>query len=101
MWLWETWKLIREDKAEQYSMLYAIVPLAQTPWDKKHSQSQRKHSNIVQKAIENIAPWTNTKDRRRSSHLRGKVKPGEVVVMLDAGDQADLGIYSDAKIVKR
>lgn len=77
------------------------MPLAQTPWDKKTAQAQKRHSDSLQKSIESIAPW-QFKGRARSklAHLRGKVKPGEVVVMLDEGDQADLGIYEDAKLIR-
>lgn len=82
-------------------MLFSIVPLAQTPWDKRHASSQRNHSGRVQKAIESIAPWQYSgRARSKLAHLRDKVKPGEVVVVLDAGDQANLSLYEDAKIMR-
>lgn len=81
-------------------MLFAIAPLAQTPWDKKHASAQKNHSNRVQKAIENIAPWQHSNARSKLAHLRDKVKPGEVVVLLDTGDQAGLALYQDAKILR-
>jgi len=82
-------------------MLFALMPLAQTPWDKKHSSAQQKHSNRLQKSIESLAPWQyGIRSRSKLAHLRDKVKPGEVVVMLDAGDSVDLALYKDAKTMR-
>jgi len=82
-------------------MMFNVAPLAQTPWDKKHAQAQKKHSDSIHKTIESMIPWASEKrPRSKLAHLRGKVKPGEVVVVLDAGDRADLELYQDAKILR-
>ena len=99
--MWNTWKFIREDKAELYGMMFSVMPLAQTPWDRKHARSQKKHSTHIQKIIDNIAPWQNKGTRRsKLSHLRGKIETGKTVVMLDKGDTANLGLYDDAEIIQ-
>jgi len=98
-WLIEVWKYIREDKIEHYRVLMSLMPLARTAMDKKGGQAIQKYGKDLERMFEDAIPWRKKASRRRES-LRGKVKPGEVVVVLEGTDAADLELYSDAKVVR-
>ena len=96
-WLFENWKLVREDRVEQYRVLMSLMPLARSPMDKKSASALQKHAKSVERMLEDAVPWQ--KHARRST-LAGKVRPGEVVVVLSSGETADDPLYSDAKVTR-
>lgn len=87
---------MREDKAEFYRMLANIVPLARTPMDKKGGQNLNKYNKSLNKVIDSFAPWLSSRDHLQS--LRGKVKPGEVLVILDGDDDPNNPLFAGATI---
>lgn len=94
-WLLEAWKYVREDKAEFYRMLLNIVPTARTPMDKKSAQNLSSYSKKLDRLVDSFAPWQNA--RSRAMRLRDKVKPGEVVVILDSEDSPDHPLFAGAR----
>lgn len=67
--------------------------------DKESGRSLADYAKSVQKVIERITPWTKAASRR-GEHLRGKVKPGETVVLLGGGDRVDNPLYKGAKVAR-
>lgn len=76
-----------------------LIPLAQTPMDSKGGRAQAEYSKKVHKILANMTPWVR-QSSRRGEHLRGKVKPGETVVLLGGSDRADFGLYKGAKVAR-
>lgn len=97
-WLIEAWKKVREDKVEYYRVLAAVLPMARTPMDRKGASALKKYQKQIDKSLDAMVPWLRASNRLGG--LRGKVKPGEAVVMLDGSDVMDQDLYKDAHIVK-
>lgn len=84
-------------------MLAAIAPLARTPMDEKSGRAMSKYAKEIEKTLNSSIPWL--KSARGSAHHRSKavhkdLNPGELVVILDAGDRPDDPLFADSKIVK-
>ncbi len=79
--------------------LMAFLPLARTPQTKEGQRAMTDYSKRVQKMIDSVAPWVK-KDELNRRRLRGKVKPGTIVVIPDGTDSPDNPMYSSATIVK-
>lgn len=79
-------------------MLAAVIPLARTPMSKQAAGALKKYQKQVDKSLDAMVPWSRASSRL--SGLRGKVKSGEVVVMLDGSDIKDDDLYKDAQIKK-
>lgn len=97
-WLEDAWKYIQEDKADQYMFWFNLMPLARTPMDKKAGSSMNRYAKSIERYIKKIAPWV--KDRGRVDRLRGRAKPGEMVVVLGAGESADNELFRGLKVIK-
>lgn len=98
-WLDETWKLIQEDWVIDKQTLMALFPLARTPMDKKSGESLKQYQKSLQKQFDSLLPWKGRNRGLRSS-MRGKITPGEAVVVLGAGDTRNHPLYRDAKTIK-
>ena len=96
-WLLDTYKLIMEDKQQEYNFQYLVAPLARTPMTKEGAQSTKRYSDNLKRVIENLTPWRKSDLRAR---LQKKGKRGQVVVMLDAGESANHPLYKDAQIMR-
>lgn len=95
-----TWKLIREDKAEYYRMMMQMFPLARTPMDKKGGSSLESYHKSLQKAIDSMTPWSK-RQHNRLAGLRSQLKSGEAMVILGKGERAEqLPILPGMKVVK-
>ena len=79
-------------------MLMVLMPLARTPWGKKDAASLKQYSDKVKKSLDASIPWKKTSRSKES--LRGKVKPGEVVVLLESGEQLDPEFTKGAKVTR-
>jgi len=79
-------------------MMMTLLPLARTPWGKKDAASMQQYAKKIGKALDASIPWKKTSRSRES--LRGKVKPGEVVVLLDGGEQLDPEFTKGAKVAR-
>jgi hypothetical protein len=100
-WLYETWKYIQEDKVEQYKILMAVAPMARTPMDKKGAGALRKYIDKLNANLRNALPWLKKEPvSGRLAYLREKVKPGEVVVILDDGESKNDPLFEGAKIIR-
>jgi hypothetical protein len=97
----DTWKSIQEEKTENYRVLMMLFPLARTPMDKKGVKSMKDYSKGVDKVLNDMVPWKDRKEasRRLGAH-GGKVKPGEVVVVLGGGESANHPLFKNAKVIR-
>lgn len=94
----DTWKDFREIRQENFSMLANLVPLAQTPQSREGVSAMKRLSRQIQNMVQRIAPWTKSeRDGLVSAELRKKIGSGNVVVMLESGERADLDIYKEAE----
>lgn len=75
-----------------------LLPVGRTPMDEKSGRSMKSYVKDLGKMLDRLTPWRS--GARRLANLRGKVKPGEVVVMLDDGDTPNSPVFKDAKISK-
>lgn len=76
----------------------SVMPLARTPQDKKGASALRDYQRKLVRSLDEMAPWIGAS--RRLQSLRGKIKPGEVRVILGAGESADIPLFEDAQITK-
>lgn len=91
-----------EDKADEYRVLASIAPLARSAMDKNGQQALNKHAKNVFANIKAMTPW------RKSSSLSGlreqlsrkDVNSGEIVVMLDAGDNPEDPLFEGVRKVQ-
>jgi hypothetical protein len=97
-WIGDSWKFIQEDRATHYRMLQMLLPLARSPMDKKSAQGMSSYAKKVDRVISGMVPWQ--KATSRTAHLRGKVKPGEVVIMLDGDESLDSSFIEGVKVVR-
>jgi hypothetical protein len=67
--------------------------------EKKGANWLQNYAKNVSKMIDQLTPWRK-KSSRRGEHLRGKVTPGEVVVLLDGSERATDPLYTGAKIAR-
>ena len=81
-------------------MYLSIVPAARTAMDKKTGKSLGDYVKKLNKQLASALPWIKSQAGSNLAGLRGKVKSGEVVVMLDAGETKNHPLYEDAKISK-
>lgn len=81
-------------------MLMMIAPLARSPMERKAAQALADYGKALERALDDVVPWQ--KSPRRNAYLRrkGKIKSGEVKVILDPGEAGDIGLYDGAKIVR-
>jgi hypothetical protein len=84
---------------EYYKTLALVMPLARAPMDKRSANSLKKYEQQLLKSFDSMTPWLSHASGRLSG-LRGKVKPGEVVVLLDGSDIQDEDLYKGAQIKK-
>jgi hypothetical protein len=94
-WLDETWKMIREDKRQDYEWLLMVAPLARTPQDKKGGRALDDYAKRVRRVLDGITPWLSRTTRVAS--LRAKGEKGKIVVMLDSGDSPKDPLFKGAK----
>lgn len=76
-----------------------IAPVARTAMEKKGATALSDYQKKLEKALDDAVPWRHATRRRAS--LRGKVKPGEVAVILEKGESASLPIFKEAENVTR
>lgn len=67
--------------------------------DKRGSSDLNKYIKKLNNSLDNAIPWTK-KAPSRLANLQGRVKPGEVAVVLDAGDQYLKDLYKGAKVIR-
>lgn len=67
--------------------------------DAKGGRSLEKYAKKLHGLVEKMTPWRKKAGSLRKS-MQGKVKPGEVVVLLDDGDTSALPLYKGAKTLK-
>jgi hypothetical protein len=79
-------------------MLLSIVPLARTPMDKKSAQALNKYQKSLDRSLRKMTPWK--KDASRLSKLRGKVKSGEVAVVLSGGESSNHPLFDDLRVIR-
>lgn len=94
----DSWKYIQEDKATHYRMLSMLMPLARTAMDKKSGSALQKHAKQLDRTIASMVPWQ--KATSRTAHLRGKVKPGEVAIILDGDESLDKRFTEGVKVIR-
>lgn len=99
-WMEDAIKHIQEDKYQHYQIMSMMFPMARTPMDAKGSRAMQKYSKQVDEVLLSLAPWLKPKKARGSIRHHGKIKSGEVVVVLDSGETADDPLYKNAKIIK-
>jgi hypothetical protein len=75
-----------------------MFPLARTPMDDGSAEALTRHSRNLEKAIDDMTPWVENRSRIR--RMRGRITPGEVVVILDGGESPTDPLYVDAKITR-
>lgn len=92
----DTWKYIQEDKVERYRYLLQVIPLARTPMDGKGGRAMQHYAKQIERNLDKMVPWRKVSSRL--ADLRGKVKPGEVVVLLEGDEAADHPLYRGAKV---
>jgi hypothetical protein len=63
--------------------------------DEKSGRSMKDYARKLDKSFDQMVPWQ--RDSRRLAHMRGKVKSGEVVVLLEDGDTSKNPLFKDAK----
>jgi hypothetical protein len=93
--LLESWRFIQEDKAALYRMMLNVAPAARTPMDKRSAQGMQSYIKKLFRAIEDIVPWTRS---NKMGDLHGKVKPGEIRVILDEGESSKDPLFKGAKV---
>jgi len=99
-WLEETWRMIREDEIDELKMLKLLAPLARSAMDKNTAQGLDKYSKSIDKLLDNSVPWRPAHSRRERLLRNGMLKPGEVAVILDAGEDANNPLFEDVKIIR-
>lgn len=88
-WIEQTWKWIQEDKNYHYNMLINIAPLSRTPMDKDGGKSLNKYAKTLRNLVDQLTPWKKPAGGLGlREKLRGKVKPGEIVILLDEGESS-------------
>lgn len=97
-WVDETYKLIQEDKKEQYSIMMMLHPLGRTPMDEKSGRAMRDYSKSIEKMLDSLTPWESSTGHNLKS-LRKKVKSGTVSVILDPGEKNN-PLYEGANIIR-
>lgn len=96
----QAWKFIREDKADHYKTMAALIPLGRTPMDKRGGKALTKYQRDIERSLNALTPWRNKHSALRERLLRQGVKPGEIVVVLGPGESADSPLYEGAKIIR-
>lgn len=102
-WLEQQYRLCMEGKYLDASILMQVVPLARTPMDKKGGRAMQKYYKDVNKSLRrSLIPWEERRAdaMRRAAKYGGKVKPGEVTVILGPGEGGLSDIFKDSKIAK-
>ena len=81
-------------------MLIAIAPLSRTPMDKKGGHALADYGKSLERALEQMLPWQPSSRKTGYLRRRGRVKSGEVKVILDRGESGDLDLFAGADIVR-
>lgn len=79
-------------------MMVSLLPLARTPMDKTVGSSMRRYERKLLQELDKLTPWRSK--ARRMEHLRGKVEPGKVVVILEGGESSDNPLYAGATVTR-
>lgn len=70
-------------------MLVNIAPLSRTPMDKDSGRALDRYSKQLRRLIDRLTPWKKSASGLGlREKLRGKVKPGEIVILLDEGESS-------------
>jgi hypothetical protein len=77
-----------------------LLPMARTPMDKSSSAALQKYSKKMVEMLDGMVPWQVGKKQRGRRRAMANVTPGETVVVLDAGDDADHPLFTDAKLTR-
>lgn len=88
-----------------------LIPLARTAFSKEDGAQLKKYATDVNKNLKTMTPWRKgsrfrrSGDNKYSSPLREEllakgVKPGEVTVLMGAGDVYLEDLYGDAQIIR-
>ena len=75
----------------------SMFPLARTPLDKDSAHAMQNYSQSIRRQIDGLTPWQENDLRSR---LRGKVKPGTIVVIPDETDAPNDPLYAEADVLK-
>jgi len=99
-WLEDTWRMIREDEINQFKMLKLLIPLARSTMDKNAAQGLDRYSRSIDRLFDSALPWRPAQSRRERLFRSGKLKSGEVAVILDAGDDPNNPLFKDVQVIK-
>lgn len=101
-WLIQTWRYIQEDRIERYQVMAMIAPISRSIQDAKGARWMKDYTNSVDKTLREALPWKGQQRSSKLANLRasGKIKPGEVVVMLEAGESGNNPLFADARTVR-
>jgi len=92
-----------EGKRFEYALLSSVIPLARTPMDKKGAKAMDKMSKELSKYLtKTLTPWDSgpLSTKARVNKYGGRVKSGEIAVVLGPGEGGLADVFKDSKIVK-
>jgi hypothetical protein len=80
-------------------MLLNLAPAHRTAMDKEGGRALSKYTKSLEKVLSNITPWRKRRGWARGL-AKGKLEPGEVMVVLDEGDTPRDPLYKDANTTR-
>jgi hypothetical protein len=99
-WLDEVYRLIMEDRRDNYLMAMSLLPVARTPMEEKGSRWLSNYMRDLRRSLFEMTPWDRVQGSIRSAY-RGKVKSGTIAVVLDDPRLKDDPMFKGAKVVKK
>lgn len=75
------------------------MPLARTAFDKDGGRALQQYGKKIDRMLDRMTPWRKRRGWARGL-TKGKVEPGEIVVMLDEGDSPNDPLFKDAKTTR-
>jgi len=81
-------------------MLTNIAPLARTAMDKQGGRALADYSKKIDRMLDKYTPWRKKRGWARGLTHGKNVEPGEVMVLLDAGDSPNDPLFKGAKTTR-
>ncbi|MCK5606804.1 hypothetical protein KAR91_33185 [Candidatus Pacearchaeota archaeon] len=80
-------------------MLLNLSPVHRTPMDKDGGRALNTYAKKIERMLDGFTPWRKRRGWARGL-AKGKVKPGEIMVVLEDGDMPNDPLFLDANTTR-
>lgn len=100
-WLFEQYKICKENELSDWRILKSVLPIARTPLSKKSGRAMSKHERELDKTlVASLCPWKDVHaERVRMYKEKYGIESGEIAIV-DTGDGVANSLKGDDENIR-